>query len=266
MQYAKDADDPEAMSIRITAYNRGPDPANLHIIPQLWFPNTWSWTLPPPPRPVIRESSHGIITTTHPELGRTNMYCCPSPPPVDAQGNYVEPENASEDEVIPELIFTENDSNFQRLYNGQNAHPFVKDAFHDHIIPSHRPKVSISHVRYTPANGVNSESSDDSDPGTPHPEPQFVNPDKTGTKAAAHYTFKNVPGRGGCAVVRLKLTPRGPSQDPAIDDEELFDDCVEERRTEADEFYDRLAGPGVGSADLSSITRQALAGMLWCVI
>ncbi len=254
------------MSIRITAYNRGPDPANLHIIPQLLFPNTWSWPLPAPPRPVVRESSRGVITTRHPELGRTNLYCSPSPPPVDAQGNYVAPEDASEDEddsIIPELIFTENDSNFQRLYNGQNAHPFVKDAFHDHIIPSHRSKVPVNHVHHAPVNGVNGEGSDESDLGTPHPEPQFVNPDKTGTKAAAHYTFKNVPGRGGCVVVRLKLTPKGPSQDPAIDDEELYDDCIEERRTEADEFYNRLAGPGVGNEDLRSIMRQALAGMLW---
>ncbi|KAF8335749.1 uncharacterized protein EI90DRAFT_2913018 [Cantharellus anzutake] len=269
IEYAKDADDPQSISIRVTAYNRGPDPANLHIIPQLWFANTWSWSLPTPPRPVIREASPGVITARHSELSRMNMYCSPSPPPVDAQGHWDSEENGSDDDddsIIPELIFTENDTNFQRLYGGQNKAPFVKDAFHDHIISGHRPVVPSKApdlVQQSFRTSASSESSDESDSGTPHPEPQFVNPDKTGTKAAAHYSFRDVPGRGGCVVVRLKLTPNSPSKDPAINDEELFDLCIEERRTEADEFYNQVAGPGIGSPDLRSIMRQALAGMLW---
>ena len=90
----------------------------------------------------------------------------------------------------------------------------------------------------------------------------FVNPDKEGTKAGAHYTFKDVPGKGGCVVVRLKMTPATPEEDPAILDEELFDDTIEDRRVDADEFYGQIARNSV-SDDLKNIMRQALSGMLW---
>lgn len=92
----------------------------------------------------------------------------------------------------------------------------------------------------------------------------FVNPNKTGTKAAAHYTFTNVPGHGGCAVVRLKLTPSSctPESDPTLEDEGLFDDTMEERRQEADEFYGKLV-LGPVSDDLRAIMRQAMGGMMW---
>jgi hypothetical protein len=91
---------------------------------------------------------------------------------------------------------------------------------------------------------------------------RFVNPDKTGTKAAAHYHFTNVPGKGGCVVVRLKMTPSTPEEDPSILDEEMYDDTIEERRIDADEFYGRIARNSV-SDDLRNIMRQALSGMLW---
>ena len=91
---------------------------------------------------------------------------------------------------------------------------------------------------------------------------QFVNPDNTGTKAGAHYVFNAVPGKGGCVVVRLKMTPNTPEQDASILDEELFDDVIEERRTDADEFYGSIAR-GALSDDLRNIMRQALSGMMW---
>jgi hypothetical protein len=93
---------------------------------------------------------------------------------------------------------------------------------------------------------------------------QFVNPDKTGTKAGAHYIFNAVPGKGGCVVVRLKMTPSSIEEDPSILDEELFDDNIEERRVDADEFYEKIAKGGI-SDDLRNIMRQALSGMLWSV-
>lgn len=96
---------------------------------------------------------------------------------------------------------------------------------------------------------------------------QYVNPEKTGTKAGAHYVFKDVPPHGGCAVVRFKLTNQTLLQDPSISDEEKFDQHLEDRRQDADEFYARF-NPGEGplgglSEDLRNIMRQALAGMLW---
>ncbi|KAI0256189.1 Six-hairpin glycosidase-like protein [Lactifluus subvellereus] len=274
VEYAKDEDSPDNIYIRITAYNRGPDPANLHIIPQLWFPNSWSWDIPPPPRPSLSATTNNRITVSHDKLGKTHLYCFPSPPPVGPDGQPVDDGadgEDSEDTVEPELLFTENDTNFMRLWGVPNQSPFVKDAFHDHIVPAHRLSIhqSVSGRSKASPNGkeYNSNGSD-SDPGSgratpvPHHSVQFVNPDRTGTKSAAHYTFKDVPGRGGCAVVRLKLTPTTPQKDPTLEDEGLFDEVIEERRVEADEFYYSLT-QGYVSDDLRAIMRQALSGMLW---
>ena len=193
------------------------------------------------------------------------------------------------------------------MYGGKNRTPYVKDAFHDHIVPSHRPKEPESEkgqeeglpIKKTPTSsplafkegslpkhtiseeeaasnghGVEPEDGQYSDTASintvePPPRPtaksggrQFVNPDKTGTKAGAHYEFKGVPGKGGCVVVRLKMTAATPEEDPAILDEELFDDNIEERRVDADEFYGCIARNSV-SDDLQNIMRQALSGMLW---
>ena len=171
-----------------------------------------------------------------------HIHCLSSPFPVDGDKQTV---GASEnDEITPELLFTENDTNHERLHDGQNPFPYVKDAFHDYIIPSHRLD-----------QGADSSTS-------PQSPTSFVNPNKTGTKSAAHYTFKNVPGNGGCAVVRLKMTRKTLEEDPTIDDEEVFDANIEARRNEADEFYETIS-QAVGTADLRNISRQALGGMLW---
>ena len=236
MEYAKDEDDPDAIYIRITSYNRGPDPATLHVIPHLWFRNTWAWPAGQVTIPSLTGSKTGgesdYIVARHPEMSKFYMYCLPSPPPVGPDGDFT---GDADDGITPELLFTDNDTNFRRLYGGDNGRKCTKDAFHDHIIPSHRP----------------SDCKNDN----------FVYENKKGTKSAAHYTFRDVPA-GGCAVVRLKLTHLSPSKDPNFDDEGLFDDVVEERREEADEFYNGLS-MGLISDDLKQIMRQALGGMLW---
>lgn len=225
-------------------------------------------------------SGEGVITAKHHSLGKLHLYCLPSPPPVDSQGQEVQSESDAEG-VLPELLFTENNTNFARLYGGQNETPYVKDAFHDHIIPGHRPPEAVDGFfaskihcgtqghRTTPSNGFNGTetetppSEQEQGPRTPFPPtPNFVNPEKKGTKSAAHYVFENVPPRGGCAVVRLKLTPRKPSEDPSVEDEGIFDDTVEERREEANEFYHGLV-IGPISDDFRQIMRQAFSGMLW---
>lgn len=190
------------------------------------------------------------------------------------------------------------------MYGGKNRIPYVKDAFHDHIIPSHRPAEPEPEktaeglpVKKTPSNSpvttksglpkhvegqeaAASEEQDQEDDASDSasvytveapPQPvsdkgarQFVNPEKTGTKAGAHYVFNNVPGKGGCVVVRLKMTAASPEEDPTILDEEMFDDNVEDRRVDADEFYGCIARNSV-SDDLKNIMRQALSGMLWYV-
>jgi hypothetical protein len=151
----------------------------------------------------------------------------------------------------------------------------VKDAFHDHIIHAHRPSTSddeeerffSTKIRTRTASSFGAERPETLEvaegPCTPFPAlPTFVNPAKTGTKSAAHYIFRDVPGQGGCAVVRLKLTPLTPKKDPSLDDEILFDDAIEARRQEADEFYSALVF-GPISDDLKQVMRQALGGMLW---
>ncbi|ORY35385.1 putative cytoplasm protein [Naematelia encephala] len=307
VEYAKDEESADAMSIRITAYNRGPDPADLHILPQLFFRNTWSWSKDRPDNvPEVRQEADGVIHASHPTLGETRLYCTPSPAPAaPAKGGVVLVDGPS---IVPDLLFTENETNFERLYNGKNRTPYVKDAFHDHIIPSHRPKEPepenppagalqtksprLKSPRLPPhysiaedeeeegeekqdgedeKNGANGSNEDEAKEHivTPPPRPinprgarQFVNPEKVGTKAAAHYSFKQVPGKGGCVVVRLKMSPLSPDDDPSIVDEELFDDNIEERRMDADEFYGRIARGSI-SDDLRNIMRQALSGMLW---
>jgi hypothetical protein len=122
VEYSKDEEGPDGISIRITAYNRGPEPADLHIIPQLWFRNTWSWPKEEPTRPRMHESRDGTIQVDHETLGRTHLYCTPSPAPAaPADGGVVLVDGPS---VVPELMFTENDTNFE--VNSPSLDPFIQ--------------------------------------------------------------------------------------------------------------------------------------------
>ncbi|MBI3014473.1 MAG: glucosidase [Candidatus Tectomicrobia bacterium] len=204
VEYAKASTDD--LLIRITATNRGPDPAPLHLLPTLWFRNTWSWE-PGSARPRLRRRDSGDGTVTvlvdHPGLGQTYEFRC---------------------EGSPALLFTENDTNFRRLYGIENGYPFVKDAFHDYLI---------------------------------HGKKAAVNPSQEGTKAACHYYLQVPPGRE--AVVRLRLW----SQDAEGDlFGETFDRIFAARRQEAEEFYATVI-PAPLSEDAKNVVRQALAGMLW---
>jgi len=204
VEYAKAGTDD--ILIRITAYNRGPEAAPLHLLPTLWFRNTWSWDHGAKRPNLIRGRSAGrtaVVAAEHPDLPRSYRLHC---------------------EGDPELLFTENETNHRRLYGVENGHPFVKDAFHEYLV---------------------------------HGRKEAVNPEKTGTKAAAHYTAQ-VPA-GGSVVVRLRLSDKEPAGDAFG---ETFERTFAARIREADEFYstvipDRLCG------DSRDIMRQALAGMLW---
>jgi hypothetical protein len=282
LQYAKDEDNENATSVRITAYNRGPEPADLHIIPQLWFRNTWSWPKERPTgkdMPNMKSVSESTVQIDHPTLGRYYCHLNESPGPIEpikrgqrnANAGPIQPIIVDES-VTPEMMFTNNDTNFKRLYGGNNVVPYVKDAFHDYIIPDHRPKSGKQgDEKMDSTSGGDDESTPPASvPGTPTPSntrsqhPDFINPEQEGTKFGAHYTFKQVPANGGCCVVRLKLTDKDENEDEACLDEELFDDTIQERRIDADEFYARF-NSGAISDDLRNIMRQALSGMLWWV-
>jgi hypothetical protein len=197
VEYAKS--DPEDMLIQITVCNRGPETAELHLLPTLWFRNTWSFG-GSIGKPSLRSAGEGSVLTSHPTLVDYTLQCC---------GN-------------PELLFTENESNASLLWGQPNPSPYVKDAFHEYVIGGNR---------------------------------EAVNPDKTGTKAAAHYVLQ-VPA-GGSEVVRLRLSTK-----PAADAFADFNSIVASRLSDANEFYDRIT-PTSLSKDERRVHRQALAGMLW---
>ncbi|KAI7931387.1 hypothetical protein M9X92_000218 [Pyricularia oryzae] len=218
IEVAKEDDDPEELLFRVTAWNRGPDPAPLHIIPHVWFRNTWAWGRElPENKPSVKAHDEGVIKSAHYTLGERYSVFSPSP------GT-----GPSGDDVLPQMMFTENDTNFELLYEGENPQPYVKDAFHRYIVDG---------------------------------EKAAINPSQQGTKAAASYTFNEAGGvgPGECAVVRFRFSKK----DMAYFDEEEFDYIVDKKKDEADEFYYRIS-PLPISDDLRNIQRQAFAGMMWC--
>jgi hypothetical protein len=205
VEYAKAG--AEDILIRISASNRGREKAPLHVLPTLWYRNTWSWVIDGS-RPVLREDTEAqpqlpAVLVEHPLLG-SYCLCC---------------------EGSPELLFTENDTNCQRLFGVPNLAAFVKDAFHACLIQN---------------NGA------------------AVNPQKRGTKAAAHYTF-SVEG-GSTVTLRLRLTRSTDGNVP--DPFATFDATLEKRQQEADEFYAAFQPPSL-SEDERRLQRQAYAGLLW---
>jgi Glycosyl hydrolase family 63 C-terminal domain len=198
VEYAKAS--PEDLLIQITVHNRGPDPATLHVLPTLWFRNTWSWS-ERVKKPQLREGGRGVISAMHPELGERVLEC----------------------EGAPELLFTENDTNSDRLLGIPNPTPYVKDGINELLTHGRRDAVNPVHV---------------------------------GTKASADYVL-DVPA-GSSRTIRLRL--REPSTTKAFGSE--FDAIMQKRREEADAFYSSVIPASLGR-DAGLVLRQALAGMLW---
>ena len=118
VEYGKEG--PEDLVIRISLYNRGPEDADICVLPTLWFRNTWSWEQGTN-KPTLRQlNGGGRILASHPQLGDRTLHF---------EGN-------------PDLIFTENESNAARLWGGANASPYVKDAFHEYLIAGKREAVN----------------------------------------------------------------------------------------------------------------------------
>ncbi len=117
VEYAKG--DPEDVLIRFSVHNRGPEAAQLHLLPTLWFRNTWSWE-DPETKPGLRRSGDGEIHASHPQLGDYTLQC----------------------EGAAELLFTENESNASRLWGHPNPTPYVKDAFHQYVVSGKREVVN----------------------------------------------------------------------------------------------------------------------------
>ncbi|KAL5611916.1 hypothetical protein BROUX41_000517 [Berkeleyomyces rouxiae] len=222
IETAKDTDDPDELLFRVSAWNRGPEAAELHILPHIWFRNTWSWGLPEEQeneKPVTKATDDDLmIETTCPHIGQRFAVFAPSPG-ID--------ETVADNDIYPEMLFTENETNVELLYKSKNQQPYVKDAFHRHVVEG---------------------------------EKEAVNPAKEGTKFAAWYQFTENGGvqPGSCAVIRFRLSKQN---DPFVD-EEIFDNMMDLRKDEADEFYDALMPPKM-TDDMRNIQRQAYSGMMW---
>ena len=207
VEYAKES--PEDILIRITAHNRGPEPAELHLLPTLWFRNEWSW-LENVPRPTLQAVGNAV-KAVHPGVGERYLYC---------DGDLT-------------LLFTENETNTERIFGVTNRSPYVKDSVDSYVV---------------------------------HGRKDAVNPAGTGTKVAAHQRL-TIPA-GESRTLRLRLSDKTPAvfaqsngKRPGAFGAE-FDAVFEARRKEADEFYASVI-PHSLDADQTNVMRQALAGMLW---
>jgi Glycosyl hydrolase family 63 C-terminal domain len=199
VEYVKES--PEDLLIQVTVHNRGPETAELHVLPTLWFRNEWSWG-GVAERPVLQRVGNAVKAVA-PTLGERYLYCDGDAP----------------------LLFTENETNTQRIFGVPNRSPYVKDGINNLIV---------------------------------HGQKDAVNPEQKGTKVAAHYRLKVKPGE--CQTVRLRLRPEAPAKagNPFGD----FDDALLARHKEADEFFNTVI-PRSLNADQANVMRQALAGMLW---
>jgi hypothetical protein len=140
IEYAKA--DPENVLCRITAINRGPDAAPLHILPHLWYRNTWSWQTAGK-RPIFQAVGPGAAYTAYPIIGERWWYA------------------RATNNVPIELLFTENDTNLERLYKADNPTPYVKDGINDAVVNGqgartnrHRGSKLAAHARTVVAPGA----------------------------------------------------------------------------------------------------------------
>ena len=183
VEYAKAHQDD--LLIKITVTNRGPEVAECHLLPTLWFRNTWQWGYQAgpmgdvPDKPLLRQvEGHDnipVVEAHHPATGTYHFY---------AKDAF-------------ELIFTENETNRERLFRRPNQTPHVKDAFHRYVVNGERA---------------------------------VVNPTRQGTKAAALYKVSIESGQS--KTIRLRLS--NPVHDTPFSN---FDEILAQRQTEADEFY-----------------------------
>jgi len=210
VEYAKT--DAEDICIKITAVNRGEEAAPLHVLPTVWFRNKWSW-FADVVKPRLRKSEENAknlstISLHEPSLGHYELIC----------------------EGSPELLFCENETNYKKIYGGENKNVYAKDGIIDYI--------------------VNSDF-------------KAVNPKQEGTKAAAQYVFNISPKSSETVYLRLKKAPVSP--DSAYTHDSFIEECESIFRTriaEADEFYADII-PTTLTSDEKNVMRQSLAGMLW---
>ncbi len=209
VEYAKNA--PNDLLIRLTVTNRGAEAAPVHVLPTVWFRNTWSWGAAhegAKTRPMITVERPGRLALQHETLGRWEL-------------DYDDHAEGG----APVALFTENETNNERLFQAPNATRYVKDAFHEAVV----------HGRW-----------------------HAVNPAQRGTKAALHYQLHLGPGES--RVIRLRLY--AADEAPPVPGRAAFAEVFTTRIREADEFYASIARARL-TAEERNVVRQAYAGLLW---
>ncbi|HET9030925.1 MAG TPA: hypothetical protein VFN49_12200 [Candidatus Aquilonibacter sp.] len=202
VEYAKAT--PNDILIRITATNRSSDPHDLHLLPTLWYRNEWCW----------RE---GVERSSIVERGKTAQYVHL----VAHQANLGDYHFYAHNPVA--VLFTENETNFEALWNTPNRTPYVKDGIERFLV---------------------------------HGDKSAVNDEAHGTKASAHYLLSL--GGGERRTIHLRLS-QDPHDDPFGD---AFDALFSARIGEADLFYEEI-NPFHSDVEARRIQRQAFAGLLW---
>jgi len=210
-QYAKAGDDPDDVLIRITVANRGPEAASLEVLPQIWFRNTWSWggeDEESGPKPHLRALEDGALEGEHHALGAVHVRAGNGP-----------------DGRAPEAIFTENETNAQRLFGAPSASRYVKDAFHELVV---------------------------------HGRADAVDPARRGTKAAFRYRLTLAPRAS--VELRLRLRLRRPISVAELGAD--FERTVAARVKDAEDYHAARL-PRMFTADERLVVRQAYAGLGW---
>ncbi len=231
IEYAKA--DVEDVLIQITAVNRGPSPASLHLLPSLWFRNTWSWGKDLR-RPVIRKTA-GVPQSLCAELqhwqyGKRWLICAGQ----------------------PQLLFTENETNNARLFGGRNRSPYVKDAFNEYVIHDNKAAVNPQETGTKMAAYY----------------PVKLGPGESVTLKMRLTDLEPLAGMDSeMGKVGIITSPGHADRAEGVpgtnDFGAGFDGLFTIRKKEADEFYAARI-PKELSADAQAVMRQAFAGMLWC--
>jgi hypothetical protein len=230
IEYAKA--DVEDILIKITVVNRGPEPATLHLLPSLWFRNTWSWGKDLR-RPIAQKSASvpGSLSTElqHWQYGKRWLLCAGQ----------------------PEMLFTENETNNARLFNTKNRTPYVKDAFHEFVIRRNKGAVNPQQS----GTKVAAHYSLELGPG----QSETIKLRLTDMEPLA--TMDRTLGLAG-TITSPGHAERAEGVPAANDFGAGFDNLFALRLKEADEFYASRVSTEI-SDDAKSVMRQAFGGMLW---
>ncbi|MHA1966160.1 MAG: MGH1-like glycoside hydrolase domain-containing protein [Candidatus Hodarchaeales archaeon] len=205
IEYAKSTDND--ILIQITIQNKGPDRAVLHLLPTLWFRNTWGWEKGHQKPQIVQKKESECymeIKAIHQSLGTYRLY--------------------AEKSLGLETLFTDNETNYKRLYTISNGSTYTKDGINEYLVNGNK---------------------------------QAVNSEKQGTKAAMHYKISIESNE--TSIIRLRLSEKDQKENPFSEE---FKQVLQLRKNEADEFYSSIT-PTSLEKPMKNIQRQAFAGLLW---